>query len=238
MAGLRTLSAYAIFGVEKYSSFVLIFRRHESKSVLRKITPATEHRCASKTITGGTVGHRQEGGGRALEIMSDTTSAAVANGFLALQEGDNSTFPPIDQMKIQKLVFYAHAWWLAMRDRALFEEEVYAWPWGPVVPNIYGAFKEFGRNPIVGKRATELVRTGSKLDFRIHEPEPPEGEVFDFLKAIWDGHKMLSGTQLSNATHAPGEPWTIVKDKYVDLSTKPVIPNDLIKEVFKAKIQK
>jgi uncharacterized phage-associated protein len=170
-------------------------------------------------------------------VSAPTTSAAVANAFLELQDADMSAFPRIDQMKIQKLVYYAHAWWLAIKDEPLFDEEVYAWPWGPVVPNIYGAFKEFGRKPIVGKRATELAKAGPNfLDFRVHVPPPPTGEAKDIIEDVWNIHKVFTGTQLSNATHAPGEPWTVVKDQYVDLSSKPVIPNELIKEVFKKKM--
>ncbi len=38
-----------------------------------------------------------------------TSAAAVANAFLDIQESDHTQFPPIDQMKLQKLVYYAHA---------------------------------------------------------------------------------------------------------------------------------
>jgi hypothetical protein len=38
---------------------------------------------------------------------------AVPNAFLDIEDQDASVFPPIDQMKIQKLLFYAHAWFLA-----------------------------------------------------------------------------------------------------------------------------
>lgn len=168
-----------------------------------------------------------------------TCAAAVANAFLDIQNADNTRFPAIDQMKMQKLVFYAHAWWLAYTNTPLYPEDVEAWPWGPVVSNIYGNFREFGREPITGKRARELVRTGSGLmDFRFDEPPPPDPEVQDFLRKVWETHKGLSGVQLSNATHAQGEPWTIVKDKYGSLDGKPRIPNTLIRDVFRQKLWK
>jgi len=172
-------------------------------------------------------------------MAARTTSAAVANAFLELQEQDKSVFPRIDQMKMQKLLYYAQAWWLAIKGESLFDEEIYAWPWGPVVPYIYGEFKEFGRSPIVGKRATELVKTGEgALNFRIREPAKPDKEVMSFLEAVWDAHKSLTGGQLSNATHADGEPWTIVKSQYGDLDRiKPVIPTALMEEVFKSKMK-
>lgn len=161
--------------------------------------------------------------------------AAVANEFLELgrQEGI-----PIDQMKLQKLLFYAHAWSLAERDEALLEEEIEAWPWGPVVRSIYEQTAGAGRNPITAKMTT-LVRTGTGfLNFRLIPPPPIEDVgVKAFIKEVWDIHKPFTGVQLSNSTHAPGEPWTIVKDQYGSLDKKPPIPNDVIKAVFKKKIE-
>ncbi|WP_375463056.1 Panacea domain-containing protein [uncultured Methylobacterium sp.] len=170
-------------------------------------------------------------------MPAPTTAAAVANAFLNLQDADRGTFPRIDPMKLQKLLFYAQAWWLAYKEPALFDEEIYAWPWGPVVPSIYSEFRNFGSQPIVGKRATELIKTGDRIyDFRVVAPTAPPGDVLDFLSMVWGSHKHLTGIQLSNATHAPGEPWAIVKDRYGTLNNKPPIPNDLIRDVFKEKI--
>lgn len=167
-----------------------------------------------------------------------TSAAAVANAFLDLQRADSGNFPRIDQMKLYKLVYYAQAWWLAQKNIPLFEEDVYAWPWGPVVKELYGDFKSAGRSPITTQRATHLINTGTGfLNFRMAEPDKPSEDVMNFLKEIWEVHKPYTGIALSNATHAPGEPWTIVKEvNGGDLSDKPLIPVDLIRDVFKAKI--
>lgn len=165
-----------------------------------------------------------------------TTAAAVANAFLDIQAKDHGDFPRIDQMKLYKLVYYAHAWWLAQRDRNLFEENVHAWPWGPVVPSLYGEFRSAGRGPVAGLRATEMVTSG--LNATMREPDSPNQEVIDYLRSVWDIHKGFSGVQLSNATHEPGEPWAIVKSQYGnDLSSRPLIPNPIIQSVFKKKIE-
>lgn len=167
-----------------------------------------------------------------------TSAAAVANAFLELQAADAGNFPRIDQMKLYKLVYYAQAWWLAQKDSPLFEEDVFAWPWGPVVKELYGDFKSAGRGPITSQRATRLVKNGPNFfDFRMAEPPKPEGEVLEFLKQIWEVHKPFTGIALSNATHAPGEPWAIINDlRGGDLSDKPLIPIEVIRDVFKAKI--
>lgn len=91
-----------------------------------------------------------------------TSAAAVANAFLDFQNADpdRGKFPPIDQMKLYKLVFFAQAWWLAHTSTPLFQEDVHAWPWGPVVPELYGHFKSAGRGPIQQQRATKIQKTG------------------------------------------------------------------------------
>ncbi|MDA0665038.1 MAG: DUF4065 domain-containing protein [Proteobacteria bacterium] len=74
-----------------------------------------------------------------MNIDAPATAAAVANEFLALQETSPST-TAIDPLKLQKLLFYANAWYLALHDDSLFDEDIEAWPWGPVVRNIYIEF--------------------------------------------------------------------------------------------------
>jgi uncharacterized phage-associated protein len=171
-------------------------------------------------------------------MASPTSAAAVANTFLDIQATDPG-YPPIDQMKLQKLVYYSQAWYLAYNNgNPLFEENIYAWPWGPVIPPLYGPFREAGRGPIDGQqRATVLVRTGgSPLDVHFKTPPEPPGNVLAFLRSVWDTHKAYTGIQLSNATHAPGEPWSIVKQQYGNLDSKPLIPNSLIYDVFRSKL--
>ena len=164
-----------------------------------------------------------------------TTAAAAANEFLNLAGAEGLG---VDQMKLQKLLFYTHGYNLAMREAPLFEEDFQAWPWGPVVRDIYFQTREFGRQAIT-KRLQEIKRTGSgPLDYHFITPpgvEDPATRVF--VKSAWEAYKGYSGIQLSNATHAPGEPWTIVRDQYGTLDHKPNIPNDLIADVFKKKLQ-
>lgn len=72
--------------------------------------------------------------------MALTTAKAVADFFLNFvhEHGDVLT-----NLKLQKLVYYAQAWHLALKDKPLFEDEIQAWAHGPVVPSLYGRFKKF-----------------------------------------------------------------------------------------------
>jgi uncharacterized phage-associated protein len=164
-----------------------------------------------------------------------TTAAAAANEFLNLAGAEGLG---IDQMKLQKLLFYAHGYNLAIRKAPLFEQDFEAWPWGPVVRDIYFQTRDFGRQAI-DKRLHEIRRTGEGfLDYNFVTPTGVEDvETREFVKSIWDSFKGYSGIQLSNATHAPGEPWTIIRDRFGTLDHKPTIPNELIADVFAKKLE-
>ncbi|MDX6750452.1 DUF4065 domain-containing protein [Geminicoccaceae bacterium 1502E] len=166
------------------------------------------------------------------------SAAAVANEFIKLGI-EESGVPSVDQMKLQKLLFYAHAWHLAIHNRPLFEEDFEAWPWGPVVRNVYYETKKYGRNRITSPiHDLKIVDDHGGFDVKFYAPTIPDSAagVRDFLRAVWDAHKNFTGIQLSNATHAPGEPWTIVRDRYGSLGGKPTIPNELIAAVFRKKL--
>ncbi|MBL8233482.1 MAG: DUF4065 domain-containing protein, partial [Bryobacterales bacterium] len=66
---------------------------------------------------------------------------AVANRFLALAARDKK---PIDHLKLQKLIYFAHGWYLAFTGSPLLTEHVEAWQYGPVIPTVYHQFKRFG----------------------------------------------------------------------------------------------
>lgn len=48
---------------------------------------------------------------------------------------------PLPAIKLQKLVYYSHAWSLVWDSRPLFPEEIQAWVNGPVVPVLYDAHR-------------------------------------------------------------------------------------------------
>tara|TARA_B110000977_G_scaffold181620_1_gene242488 strand:- start:169 stop:681 length:513 start_codon:yes stop_codon:yes gene_type:complete len=161
---------------------------------------------------------------------SPTSAIAVANWFLEKCWSEKDV-PQCDQLKLYKLVYYAHAWHLANGRGLLFDEDVEAWPHGPVVRDLYLEFKDAGKKPI-RKLGTRLASNGGKF---VLETPNHDGSLTGFFDSIWNVYKKHTGFELSNATHAIGEPWQIVAEVR-DLSGKPSIPNELIEQVFKGKI--
>jgi len=88
----------------------------------------------------------------------------VANLFLswANKEGDLIT-----NLKMQKLLYYAQAWYLANHKKPLFNEEFEATEHGPVITELYRAFKKYGFSHIKYNNSNkeELVFTKQELIF-------------------------------------------------------------------------
>src|ERR1700735_3635265 len=76
------------------------------------------------------------------------TPAQVADYLLATsrQRGE-----PLSNLKLQKLIYYAQAWHLALYNKPLFNEDFEAWIHGPVLPSQYHRFKDNSWQPIMDK---------------------------------------------------------------------------------------
>jgi Uncharacterized phage-associated protein len=158
---------------------------------------------------------------------------AAANQFIKFAMAEPQY--PFDQMKLQKLLFYSHAWHLAYDKGPLFEQDFEAWPWGPVVRDVYIQTKNAGRGR-VANFLTEVKWDADGGPAVVAPDGVGNAETAAFLKSVWNTMKSYTGVQLSNSTHAPGEPWTIVSEA-VGTSGKPTISNSIIKHVFKKKLE-
>jgi uncharacterized phage-associated protein len=77
---------------------------------------------------------------------------AIANYFIELAKF-------ITPMKLQKLVYFAHGWCLALADKPLINEKIEAWQYGPVVSSLYREFKKYGNEGITSP-AVEFKHLG------------------------------------------------------------------------------
>ena len=138
----------------------------------------------------------------------------IADWFIerARQEGRLLT-----QMKLQKLVYIAHGWHLALTSEPLVQDNIEAWRWGPVVRALYSEFAIFGASPI--PRAS-IIRKGAKID----------NKALTILERVWELYGKYTAAQLSAMTHADNTPW---KECYQPSAARPaIIPNSLIRKHY------
>lgn len=118
------------------------------------------------------------------------TPRNVADYFLA--QVDEDCGDAISNLKLQKLVYYAQGFHLAIIGEALFNDAIMAWEHGPVVPALYGEFKDFGAAPIPKP---------INLDFSIFTCA-----VREILDDIYSVFGQFSPWKLRNMTHEE-PPW-------------------------------
>ncbi|MAC47020.1 MAG: hypothetical protein CMI12_09215 [Oceanospirillum sp.] len=140
----------------------------------------------------------------------------VANYMLhrdAMNEGDG-----LSNLKLQKLVYYAQGFHLAIFDQPLFEERIEAWTHGPVTPELYQQYKSFGKNPIPLAGDSGLKQCVFSDNQR------------ELLDEVFEVFGQYSAWKLRDMTHEES-PWLNNE------SHAGVISPDEIKEYFKTRIQ-
>jgi len=98
---------------------------------------------------------------------------------------------PVDPMSLEKLVYYAQCVYLALNRKPLFNDEIRAWRFGPVVRTVYDRYASFDANPIV-------LEKSDWPNF--------EDSIEQHLEEIVSFFGAYTGLKLSSATHEEG-PW-------------------------------
>ena len=159
--------------------------------------------------------------------------APVANYFLDASQKEDV---PMTIMKLLKLVYIAYGWAIAGLNIKLFNEEIEAWQYGPVIPSIYHEFKHFGASPIQNAYAQDFNPFEDR-EARIPKvSKKNDGEIIDILDVVWAIYGKKSATQLMRMTHRPDTPWDMVWNKE-NKRYAGVIDPDCIKQYYKKVIQ-
>ncbi len=74
------------------------------------------------------------------------TPRQIADYILTLSNAEIGELT--SNLKLQKLLYYAQGVHLAAFDAPLFEEDMVAWNYGPVVESVYKQYKIFNSGPI------------------------------------------------------------------------------------------
>ncbi len=141
----------------------------------------------------------------------------VANRILDRAFAAGSGVTP---MQLQKLAFFTHGWSLGTADQPMVNTPFLAWEYGPVNPEIYNAFRQYGALPIT----SPYQLFGRRFDTALSQAET------DLIREVYETYGHLSGPQLMLLTHETDTPWhTIWND---GKGRNDVIPDSLIKDHF------
>jgi len=126
--------------------------------------------------------------------MPNHNALAIANEFAERQS------LAIPQMKLQKLVYMAHGWNLAINHEPLIADRIEAWDGGPVIRAIWDHIRDYGYNN--KNRLLKNPLNNQPLKAVLSEKEQ------GIIDHVWSRYGGYSGLQLSNMTHKSGTPWS------------------------------
>lgn len=99
-------------------------------------------------------------------------------------------------LKLQKLLYYAQAWCLAINGKPLFNEKFQAWMHGPVQPEIYQKYKRYGWRSI----DEEIEESLEDIKKEFSEEE------LNILEQVREIYMPIDAYGLEKLTHQE-EPW-------------------------------
>jgi len=120
--------------------------------------------------------------------MPDIATPTDVTDFLLVESRERGEV--LTNLKLQKLAYYAQAWWLAQKGEPLFAEDFQAWVHGPVLPSQYRRFRDFQWRPLL-------------VD--VQRPALP-AEVASYLTQIVDVFGTETAVSLELMTHRE-RPW-------------------------------
>ena len=108
----------------------------------------------------------------------------------------------LNQLKLQKLLYYVQAWHLAHYGRPLFGGRFQAWVHGPVSRQVFDRF-----------RASKMLYSpitiaDVRLDFNSERTIAPEDR--GHIDAVLEVYAPLTGDQLETLTHNE-DPWVVAR---------------------------
>lgn len=138
---------------------------------------------------------------------------AVANKILAYGASAASG-ELVSNLKLQKLLYYVQGFHLAAFGEPLFEEEIEAWMYGPVVPSVYDHYQEYGNKGIEPEREVLAL-------------SPEEEALFAEVLRVYGDYSAIG---LMNLTHNES-PW-----KSTPEGRGNVIDKEKLRSFFKTRI--
>ncbi|MEG4586311.1 NACHT domain-containing protein [Microcoleus sp. MOSTC5] len=151
-------------------------------------------------------------------ITTVTTASKLADYYIWFA---NDVGSYLSNHKLQKLLYYAQAWYLAFEDKPLFDEDFQAWVHGPTIPALFYEYKEqFGFKPILKE---------------VKKPEFPQ-EVQEFLDELSDDYFFRDAYELELMVRRE-DPWIKARGELPrDEPCHAIISKELMKAYYKTRV--
>ena len=133
--------------------------------------------------------------------------------------GNAESIKDLTPLKVMKLTYLAHGWMLGMFGEPIFGEDVEAWKYGPVIPEVYREIKVYDR---------QHINSLSDM-YKIDDISPKEEHIMDEVIRIYGA---FTGLELVNITHAKDTPWDKATDGGKNIRSGIIISNEVTKAYY------
>jgi len=148
--------------------------------------------------------------------MASAIDVANYLAWLAESDEDNDL---ITHLRMQKFLYYTQGWSLGTTGEPLFDEEIIAYPNGPVVHRAHGELKRFGRDTI-------------HADTCPGDMDNLTDDEMDLVARVYNTYKTHSASSLVSMTHNE-RPWREARGGVPDgMHSNNVISVESIKSYF------
>lgn len=150
--------------------------------------------------------------------MKIKSASEFAKYFIASFQRKNKA---ISNLKLQKLLYYAQAWHLALYDRPLFSDDIEAWVHGPVVRQVFREYRSFGWRPLEIHGASAVVF---------------DSQTTQHLEEVTKVYGKFDGIELERMTHSEA-PWRDARGMLApDEPSNRVITHEAMKRFYSARL--
>lgn len=144
----------------------------------------------------------------------------ISNYIISLTQ--NNPEENLTNMKLQKILYYLQGYYLAIFNESLYEDEIEAWKYGPVVYEEYHTYKAYGNNSII------VPEHDNSFDYLT------KGQK-NFINKVYGYFRQFSPIKLMELTHEES-PWldtygkdqVISKNKLKDFFSSSELKNEFI----------
>lgn len=135
----------------------------------------------------------------------------------------------ISNLKLQKVLYFIQAYFLISANKKCFNERIEAWDFGPVVPEAYREYKQFGSGDIPTVSFVVDFDEENIWDSKVQQYKDDVIKIEDksLIDAVVDKFSDYSATDLVSITHRQA-PW---KEAYQQGRNNEITTN-AIKEYF------
>lgn len=135
----------------------------------------------------------------------------------------------ISNLKLQKLLYFIQAYFLINKNEACFNETIEAWDFGPVVPEAYSEYKQYGGGNI--PPISSYIEFDTDDIWDVHRVKYNDNIISntdkEMINDVVDKFAEYTATDLVSLTHRQA-PWNNAYEPYMNNE----ITKNSIKEYF------